>query len=122
MVGRITGIINDRYVEKWGNKYCRFDWFDFIDDKSVSKALLEAVEELARDNGMTAGHGPLGFTDMDREGMLIEGFEELGTMATLYNHPYYPEHMRELGYGKDVDWVEFEAHVPEEILEKALRL
>ncbi|MEE9307580.1 MAG: GNAT family N-acetyltransferase [Spirochaetia bacterium] len=122
LVGRIAGIINDRYVEKWGNKHCRFGWFDFIDDKSVSKALLEAVEEWARDNGMTAVHGPLGFTDMDGEGMLIEGFEELSTMATLYNHPYYPEHMRELGYGKDVDWVEFEVHVPEKILEKALRL
>jgi len=122
LVGRIAGIINDRYVEKWGNKHCRFGWFDFIDDKSVSKALLEAVEEWARDNGMTAVHGPLGFTDMDGEGMLIEGFEELSTMATLYNHPYYPEHMRELGYGKDVDWVEFEVRVPEKILEKALRL
>jgi GNAT superfamily N-acetyltransferase len=122
LVGRVAGIINDKYVEKWGNKYCRFGWFDFIDDKTVSKALVEAVEQWAVDNGMTAVHGPLGFTDMDREGMLIEGFEELGTMATLYNHPYYPEHMRELGYEKDVDWVEFEVHSPKEIPERALRL
>jgi GNAT superfamily N-acetyltransferase len=122
LVGRIAGIINDRYVEKWGNKYCRFGWFDFVDDIEVSGALLGAVEDWARENGMSAVHGPLGFTDMDREGMLIEGFEELGTLATMYNHPYYPEHMEKLGYEKDVDWVEFEVQAPKEIPEKVLRL
>ncbi|MBN2553311.1 MAG: GCN5 family acetyltransferase [Spirochaetales bacterium] len=121
-VGRIAGIINQKYVEKWGQKHCRFGWFDFIDDIEVSGALLNKVEEWARENGMAAVHGPLGFTDMDPEGMLIEGFEELGTMATLYNHPYYPQHMEKLGYGKDVDWVEFEVHPPDEIPEKVLRL
>jgi GNAT superfamily N-acetyltransferase len=121
-VGRIVGIIHDRYIEKWGNKYCRFGWFDFIDDLEVSRALLEAVEDWARKNGMIAVHGPLGFTEMDPEGMLIHGFEELGTMNTLYNHPYYPEHMEKLGYGKDVDWVEFEIRAPEEIPEKVQRL
>ena len=122
MAGRIAGIINEKYIEKWGRKHCRFGWFDFVDDIEVSGALLEAVEAWGRDNGMTAVHGPLGFTDMDREGMLIHGFNELGTMATLYNHPYYPEHMESLGYGKDIDWIEFEVRVPKEIPEKVLRL
>jgi GNAT superfamily N-acetyltransferase len=122
LAGRIAGIINDRYIKKWGNKFCRFGWFDFIDDIEVSGALLQAVEVWARGNGLSAVHGPLGFTDMDREGMLIEGFEELGTMATLYNHPYYPRHMDKLGYVKDVDWVEFEVKTPKEIPERVQRL
>ena len=121
-VGRIAGIINDKYIEKWKHKYCRFGWFDFVDDIEVSGALLEAVESWAREKGMTALHGPLGFTDMDREGMLIEGFEELGTLNTLYNHSYYPQHMEKHGYGKDIDWVEFEVQVPKEIPEKVMRL
>jgi GNAT superfamily N-acetyltransferase len=120
--GRIAGIINDKYIEKWGQKFCRFGWFDFIDDLEISGALLGAVEVWARENGMIAVHGPLGFTDMDREGMLIEGFDELGTMATLYNYPYYPEHMEKLGYKKDIDWVEFEVKTPKEIPERVLRL
>ena len=122
LAGRIAGIINDRYIEKWGHRHCRFGWFDFIDDIEVSKALLAAVEAWARENGMTAVHGPLGFTDMDREGMLIHGFDELGTMATLYNHPYYPQHMESLGYGKDTDWVEFELHSPGKTSERVLRV
>ena len=122
MAGRIAGIINEKYIEKWGHKHCRFGWFDFVDDMEVSRALLEAVEAWARDNGMTAVHGPLGFTDMDREGMLIHGFDELGTMATLYNYPYYPGHMESLGFGKAIDWVEFEVQVPKETPEKVLRL
>jgi GNAT superfamily N-acetyltransferase len=121
-VGRVAAIINDRYVEKWQNKYCRFGWLDFVDDPEVSRALMDAVEGWAREEGMTAVHGPLGFTDLDREGMLIEGFNELGTMATYYNHPYYPRHMEELGYRKDVDWVEFEVMVPEEVPEKVRRV
>jgi GNAT superfamily N-acetyltransferase len=122
VVGRIAGIINDAFIEKWGQRHCRFGWFDFIDDIEVSKALLGAVEDWARQNDMTAVHGPLGFTDMDREGMLIHGFDELGTMATLYNHPYYPQHMEKLGYVKDIDWVEFEVKTPKEIPERAVRL
>ena len=122
LVGRIVGIINDKYIEKWGNRHCRFGWFDFIDDIEVSRVLLGAIEEWARENDMSAVHGPLGFTDMDPEGMLIHGFDELGTMATLYNHPYYPQHMERLGYGKDIDWVEFEVKAPDEIPERALRL
>lgn len=121
-VGRVVAIINDRYIEKWKNRHCRFGWLDFVDDPEVSRALMDAVEQWARDRGMTAVHGPLGFTDLDREGMLIEGFEELGTMATYYNHPYYPKHMESLGYRKDIDWVEFEVRVPTEVPERALRV
>jgi GNAT superfamily N-acetyltransferase len=121
-VGRIAGIINDRYIENWGQRYGRFGWFDFIDDVDVSRALIESIENWARENRMAAIHGPLGFTDLDPEGMLIEGFEELGTMATLYNHPYYVEHMSRLGFVKDVDWVEYELKTPDRIPEKVARL
>lgn len=114
VAGRIAGIINRLHLEKWKQPYVRFGWFDFIDDASVSRTLLGAVESWAREKGMTAVHGPLGFTDMDREGMLVEGFNELGTMATYYNHPYYPVHMEKWGYAKDIDWVEFELSVPPE--------
>ncbi len=122
LAGRVAGIINDKFIDKWKERYCRFGWFDFIDDREVSAALLQAVESWAREEGMSAVHGPLGFTDLDREGMLVEGFEELGTMSSLYNHPYYPQHLESLGYHKDVDWVEFEIKAPEQIPEKALRL
>lgn len=122
LVGRVAGIVNERYVQKWGNRYCRFGWLDFVDDPEVSAALLRAVEDWARENGMQAVHGPMGFTDLDREGMLVEGFQELGTFSTLYNHPYYPRHMEQLGYRKDVDWVEFEVSAPDQIPERALRV
>lgn len=118
IVGRIAGILNRPYIEKWNNRYVRFGWIDFIDDKEVSKALLNTVENWAKENNMTAVHGPLGFTDMDHEGMLVEGFDKLGTLATIYNHPYYPVHLEKFGYHKDVDWIEFEATVPEKIPEK----
>jgi GNAT superfamily N-acetyltransferase len=95
---------------------------DFIDDEAVSRALLGAVESWAKEKGMAAVHGPLGFTDLDREGMLIEGFDELGTLATNYNHPYYPVHMEKLGYAKDIDWVEFEMAVPSEPNETISRI
>ena len=122
VVGRIAGIINNRYIEKWNNKYARFGWVDFIDEESVSAALFETVENWAKQKGMEAIHGPLGFTDLDPEGMLIEGFEELGTIATIYNYPYYPEHIERYGYKKDVDWVEFEIKVPDKIPEKIERI
>jgi ribosomal protein S18 acetylase RimI-like enzyme len=121
-VGRVAAIVNQKYIEKWKNRYCRFGWLDFEDDPEVSSALMGAVEEFARSHDLEAVHGPLGFTDLDREGMLIEGFSELGTMDTYYNHPYYPKHMEALGYGKDVDWVEFEVMVPKEVPEKVLRV
>jgi len=122
IVGRIAGIINNRYIEKWGNKYARFGWIDFIDDKEVAKTLLDTVENWAKEKGMEAIEGPLGFTDLDYEGMLVEGFEELGTMAAIYNYPYYPEHIEKHGYQKEVDWVEFEIKTPKEVPEKIERI
>jgi GNAT superfamily N-acetyltransferase len=108
LVGRIAGIQNHAYVEKWDNKYTRFGWIDFIDDTEVSKALLKTVENWAAEQGMEAVHGPLGFCDLDKQGMLVEGFEEMGSIITYYHHPYYKEHMKLHGYKKDVDWFEFE--------------
>lgn len=122
IAGRIAGIINTRYIEKWKNKYARFGWIDFVDDESVSKLLLDKVENWARENGMEAIQGPLGFTDLDYEGMLIEGFEELGTLATIYNYSYYPKHLEKYGYTKDIDWVEFEIKAPKEVPEKINRI
>ncbi len=118
IAGRIAAIHDKPSIEKWGNKYLRFGWIDFIDDEEVSQALMREVEKWAKELGMTGIHGPLGFTDMDNEGMLIEGFEEVGTLATLYNYPYYPEHIEKMGFRKDVDWMEFEGKVPESIPEK----
>ncbi len=113
VVGRIAGIISHSYISKWGNKYARFGWIDFIDDLDVSKALLETVEEWAKENGLKGIHGPLGFCDLDKEGMLIEGFEELGTFITIYNFPYYMKHMEALGYVKDAEWIEIDITLPE---------
>jgi len=122
MAGRIAGIINRRYVEKWGKKYARFGWIDFIEDFEVAQALVATVEEWARSKGMEGVHGPLGFTDLDREGMLVEGFGERATFATIYNYPYYPLYLERLGYSKDVDWIEFMVQTPEAIPEKLLRV
>lgn len=114
IVGRVAGIINEKANKKWDRKTVRFGWIDFIDDIEVSKAMLDKVEQWGRENGMTEMQGPLGFTDMDAEGMLIEGFEELSTMATIYNYPYYPVHMEKLGFEKDADWIEMRLTVPRE--------
>jgi len=122
IVGRIAGIINRRYIEKWGRKYARFGWLDFVDDYDVAEALTAAVEAWARERGMEGLHGPLGFTDMDREGLLVEGFKEVATMATNYNHAYYGEYLERLGYAKDCDWVEYRISVPKEIPEKVRRV
>ena len=122
IVGRVAAIINHRANERWGQKAARFGWIDFVDDAEVSSSLMGAVEEWARERGMTELQGPLGFTDFDPEGMLIEGFDRLGTMATIYNYPYYPEHLERLGFEKDVDWVEYLIKVPEKNWEKAERL
>ncbi|HUZ17117.1 MAG TPA: GNAT family N-acetyltransferase [Spirochaetia bacterium] len=121
-VGRVAAILNRRFIEKWGKPYCRFGWIDFVDDPEVSKALLDWVEAWAREHHLTGVHGPMGFTDLDREGMLIEGFDELGTLPMIYNYPYYPAHLEALGYRKDVDWIEFEIKTPKEIPEKVLRI
>jgi len=122
IVGRVAAILNHPHIEKWGQRYMRFGWLDFIDDPQISAALFQAVETWAKETGMSAVHGPLGFTDMDREGMLVEGFDELATMATYYNFPYYPAHMESLGYSKDIDWVEYEISMPAEPDEKIARM
>lgn len=122
IAGRIAGIINPRYQERWGNAYARFGWIDFIDDDHVSRALLAKVEEWAQEQGMQAMHGPLGFTDMDPEAMLVEGFDEMGTLIGIYNYSYYRTHMEKAGYVKDTDWVEFEIKVPAGGVEKIRKL
>lgn len=114
VVGRVAAIINNKANKTWDLKNVRFGWIDFIDDEEVSEALLKAVEDWGRERGMTQIQGPLGFTDMDKEGMLIEGFEELSTMATIYNYPYYQRHIERLGFEKDADWIEMKMKVPKE--------
>lgn len=121
-VGRIAAIINRQVNEKSKSKDARFGFIDFIDDPEVSAALLKAVEKWAKKKGMTKVIGPLGFTDLDHEGMLVSGFEELSTMATIYNYPYYPEHLEKHGYKKESDWLEFLMEVPDEIPEKYNRI
>ena len=121
-VGRIAAIINRQVNEKSNSKDARFGFIDFIDDTEVSSALLKAAEDWSRKKGMKKIIGPLGFTDLDHEGMLIAGFDELSTMATIYNHPYYPEHMQRLGFEKEVDWVEYRITVPEQIPERYQRV
>lgn len=121
-VGTITAIINKAYNEKTGEKLMRFGFVNFIDDQEVVDELFAAAEEWGRSRGMTEIVGPMGFSDMDHEGMLIEGFDELGTMATIYNYPYYPAHMERMGYEKDVDWIEFRMTVPDAIPEKHARI
>ncbi|MBR3727163.1 MAG: N-acetyltransferase, partial [Prevotella sp.] len=121
--GRVAAIINHRANEKWERKSVRFGWIDFIDDIEVSRALFDAVADFGRRKGMEEMIGPLGFTDFDPEGMLTFGFDELGTMATIYNYPYYPEHMERLGgWEKDNDYVEFKIFVPEQVPEKMVKI
>lgn len=122
IAGRIAGMVNRRSNETWQQKYARFGFVDFIDDQEVTDALFGAVEKWARGQGMEAIQGPMGFTDLDHEGMLIDGFDQLGTMATIYNYPYYPQHMERLGYEKDQDWHEFKIYIPDGIPEKHQRI
>lgn len=123
VAGRVAAIINHRVNAHWNTKDVRFGWIDFIDDMEVSRALFDAVAQYGRDNGMTAMVGPLGFTDMDPEGMLTWGFDKLGTMATIYNYDYYPRHMEQLGgWEKDNDYVEYYLPVPEKVPEKYAKI
>ena len=121
-VGRVAGIINRVVNEKCNEKNVRFGFIDFVDDEEVSSALMAAVEDWGRSQGMDHIVGPLGFTDMDPEGMLVEGFDQLGTMATIYNHPYYQQHIEKLGFERETDWVEFKIVVPDVIPEKMVRI
>ncbi|HAK46727.1 MAG TPA: hypothetical protein DCO79_12520 [Spirochaeta sp.] len=122
LAGRIAAIKNDALIEKWKINKGRFGWIDFIDDEEVSGALLNTAEKWALEMGLEAIEGPMGFTDLDDEGMLIEGFEEQSTMATIYNYSYYPEHLAKHGYIKETDWLEFELKTPDSVPEKIVRL
>jgi GNAT superfamily N-acetyltransferase len=122
IVGRIAGLINNNANEGWKVKNVRFGWFDAIDDLEVTKALMDAVAAWGTKKGMTQLTGPLGFTDLDPEGMLIEGYDLIGTLATIYNYPYYPAHLEKLGFEKEVDWKEYRITIPENIPERYQRM
>ncbi|WP_337569488.1 N-acetyltransferase [Hallella sp.] len=123
VAGRVAAIINYRVNKHWNRQDVRFGWIDFIDDLEVSRALFDAVAAYGRENGMTAMVGPLGFSDMDPEGMLTWGFDKLGTMATIYNYDYYPRHMEQLGgWAKDNDYVEYFLPVPDKVPEKYAKI
>ncbi len=107
LVGRVAGIIVEESNKKFNEKKIRFSRFDFIDDEEVCSALLKAVEDFGRERGMEFLHGPWGFNDTDREGMLTVGFDSPSTYATNYNYDYYPEFMNNLGYEKESEWVEY---------------
>ncbi len=121
-VGRIVAIIHKLSNEQRGKKEMRFGFIEFIDDEEVSRALFDAAIKWGKERGMTSIIGPLGFSDMDYEGMLVEGFEEVSTMATIYNYPYYPKHLERMGFEKRADWVEFSMTVPDAIPEKHQRI
>lgn len=118
IVGRVTALVNHKANKTWDKNEVRFGWIDFIDDYEVSKALIDTVITWGKERGLTEIAGPLGFTDMDMEGMLVDGFDQLGTMITMYNHPYYMVHMERLGMTKVVDWVENLIKMPETLPEK----
>jgi len=115
VVGRIVGIINRKANEIWNGSCVRFGWIEFVDDTDVSAALLKAVEDWGRSKGMDSIQGPLGISDFDKEGMLIEDFDKMGSAITIYNPPYYPEHMVQHGFGKEVDWVQVKIEIPKEV-------
>lgn len=121
-VGRITAIINSVVNERTAEKTLRFGFLDFIDDAEVVDALFEATENWGRQRGMTSMVGPMGFSDLDHEGMLTDGFDELGTMATIYNYSYYPAHMQRMGFEKDAEWVEYQMTIPDAVPDKYLRI
>ena len=122
VVGRVAGIINHKYNEKTSEKVCRFGWIDFVDDREVSKALMDTVERYAKEKGMDLMSGPMGFLEFDATGILVEGFDKLPTAYGKYNAPYYEFHLLDLGYAKDVDFVEYLIKVPEVIPERYERM
>ena len=122
IVGRIVGIVNHRANEAWGVKKCRFGWFDFVDDYEVFKSLIDAVAEWGREKGMTCLNGPVGFTDFDHQGLLIEGFNYNAPMASLYTHPYYMAHYERYGLRKEADWIEYQITPPAEAPERMRRV
>jgi len=122
LAGRVAAIVNRLANKQWNHKEVRFGWYDFIDDREVSKALMDKVEEFGRKYGMESVVGPLGFTDFDPEGLLIEGFDQLSTMALIYNYPYYVDHIDAMGFQKDADWIEYKIYVPEALPERVARM
>lgn len=122
MLGRIAGIINHHANKKWDTRNVRFGYLDFYDDISISEALLKTVENWGREKGMKYIQGPMGITDFDKEGMLIEDFDCRGSMNTLYNYAYYPKHMDSLGYEKEVDWVQIRVEIPKETPKRYARV
>jgi hypothetical protein len=122
LVGRVAAIINTKANKAWNVQQVRFGWIDFVDDMEVSSALLDAVAKFGKSRGMTQVVGPLGFTDFDPEGMLVEGYDRISTMALIYNHPYYPEHLKKLGFVKETGWIENRITIPEELPEKFNRV
>ena len=122
VVGRIAGIIHSRANKKWNSSVVRFGYIDFIDDLEVSKALLDTVVEWGRERGMTEIQGPLGITDFDKEGMLVEDFDRMGSMIDIYNYPYYPKHMEAHGYSKITDWVQIRVEIPSEVPQRYARV
>ncbi len=115
IAGRVAAIINHNANKKWNENSVRFGWIDFIEDFEVCRALIDAVTQWGKDRGATKIKGPLGFTDMDREGLLVEGFENESPFTVIYNYPYYPEYLERLGFTKDVDWTQRVMDIPSEL-------
>ena len=122
LAGRVAAIVNKRANESWKHNEVRFGWIDFIDDPEVSKVLIDEVEKFGRERGMDTVTGPLGFTDFDAEGMLVEGYDKLCTMPLIYNYPYYVKHIESLGFQKETDWLEYKIHVPRVLSPKYVRI
>ena len=122
LVGRVAAIVNYKANEQWNHKEVRFGWDDFVEDPEVAQALMDKVYEFGRERGMESVVGPLGFTDFDPEGMLIEGFDVMSTMPLIYNFPYYNDYLEKMGFGKDVDWIEYKVYIPEVMPERWPRL
>ena len=122
LVGRVAAIVNYKANEQWNHKEVRFGWYDFVEDPEVAQALMDKVYEFGRERGMESVVGPLGFTDFDPEGMLIEGFDVMSTMPLIYNFPYYNDYLEKMGFGKDVDWIEYKVYIPEVMPERWPRL
>ena len=122
LAGRVAAIVNYKANEQWNHKEVRFGWYDFIEDPEVARALMEKVYEFGREHQMESVVGPLGFTDFDPEGMLIEGFDAMNTMPLIYNDPYYNDYLSAMGFEKDVDWIEYKVYIPEIMPERWPRL
>ena len=120
--GRVAAIVNELANKQWNHKEVRFGWYDFIEDEDVARSLMQKVEEFGREHGMESVVGPLGFTDFDPEGLLVEGFDQLSTMALIYNYPYYVKYIENMGFTKDADWIEYKIYLPKVLPDKVLRV